>query len=306
MKEKSTSDSPLPSLKEERLHGSYGFRCGYYAALPGAEPFTVPMHWHEEIEIICFQKGSFTLEVNMEQYRTDSESLFFVSSGELHRITGEQPCQESAFVFSPYLLNFVSNDDMQNRIILPLIQGDLTLPRRLTPEHRCFRAVQEEYRRLISHCRSESAHTAPSVSDQLFIKAALLNILGILSANSELHTAKENKNESIESVKTVLSYIHTHYTEKIYVRDLARIVNLNDQYFCRLFRKVTGQSPIAYLNSYRIRRSIDLLSQTQLSVTDICLGCGFHNLGNFLREFRLQTGTTPLQYRKISSVKKSK
>ena len=42
------------------------------------------------------------------------------------------------------------------------------------------------------------------------------------------------------------------------------------------------------------------LKESDLTVTEICLECGYNNLGNFLREFRKYTSTTPLQYRKRS------
>ena len=47
-----------------------------------------------------------------------------------------------------------------------------------------------------------------------------------------------------------------------------------------------------------IRQAVLLLENTDLPVMDICLECGFNNLGNFLREFRKYKKTTPLQYRK--------
>ncbi|MDE6992632.1 MAG: helix-turn-helix transcriptional regulator, partial [Lachnospiraceae bacterium] len=84
----------------------------------------------------------------------------------------------------------------------------------------------------------------------------------------------------------------------IYISDLAGQVNLNEQYFCRLFKKAIGYSPIAYINEYRIKQAKRLLEETDLQVTEVCLESGFNNFGNFLQEFRRHTGTTPLQYRK--------
>ena len=105
----------------------------------------------------------------------------------------------------------------------------------------------------------------------------------------------------------ILAYIHQHYGEKFYVHTLAQNAGLNEQYFCRFFKKYIGKTPVAYINEYRIGRAITLLQDTQRPVMDICLDCGFHNLGNFLKEFRKKTGMTPLQYRKsFSQTHKSK
>lgn len=97
-----------------------------------------------------------------------------------------------------------------------------------------------------------------------------------------------------------------NYREKIYISDLAGRVNLNEQYFCRLFKKAIGCSPIEYLNEYRVRQARQLLEKTDLQVMEVCLECGYNNLGNFLREFRKYTGTTPLQYRKQVDMTESK
>lgn len=288
-----------PSLKEDRSHISQSFRCAYYVASLTETHFLVSPHWHDEIEIIYFQNGRFTLEIDMERYEIDSECLFFINSGELHRISSEGPCRESALVFSPYLLSFISNDSAQSKLIGPLTQNDLRLPRQLFPDQEAYADVLGEYRKLSRFC-SVSPGPEPDETQQLFIKAALLNILGYLSRNQLLRTAKVPRNESVESIKKVLSYIHAHCGEKIFVRDLAGLLNLNEQYFCRFFKKAIGQSSIAYVNECRIRRAAELLQNTSLAVTDVCMECGFNNLGNFIREFRKQTGVTPLQYRKAA------
>lgn len=292
-----TSSKPL-FLKEDRAHGSHSFRCGFYTTNPKSECFHVPLHWHEEIELVHFISGHFSLEINMEKYDIDSECFFFIRSGELHRIVCEEPCCESALVFSPYLLCFLSNDDAQGNLLLPLAKGDLVLPRKIEKTDSCYEAILSEYKKLAAQYSSISAGHIINAPQQLFIKAALLNILGYLSAAQLLHTCGSQKNENIESIKMVLSYIHTHYSEKIFISDLAGLLNLNEQYFCRFYKKATGQSPIAYLNEYRIRRATALLTETSMQITDICLECGFNNFGNFLREFRKQTSMTPSGYRR--------
>ena len=45
----------------------------------------------------------------------------------------------------------------------------------------------------------------------------------------------ENGNKRVEEIKKVLSYIKGHYDEKIYIRDLAKLINMNEQLFLPLF-----------------------------------------------------------------------
>jgi AraC-like DNA-binding protein len=132
----------------------------------------------------------------------------------------------------------------------------------------------------------------------LFIKSALLRILAVLSANNLFEVTEKNHDRRIETIKTTLTYIQENYKEKIYIRDLADLIGMNEQYFCRFFKKVIGRSPMEYVNEYRIKKAIHYLKESDLTVTEICLECGYNNLGNFLREFRKYTSTTPLQYRR--------
>lgn len=291
----------LPSsLKEERTHGSELFRFGYYTADTSADSFFVAPHWHEEIEIVYFQKGHFILEANMERYPIDSEAIYFIRSGELHRIFSADRCVESAVVFSPYLLSFLSNDAAQSRLLGPLADTTLLLPRCILPTDPCYRKVLAEYRNIVRQCNNQDGIEVTTAPQQIFIKAALLNILGLCAECGLLASKVPSHDQNVEDLKRILSYIHAHYTERIYIRDLAGLLNLNEQYFCRMFKKAIGQSPMAYVNAYRIRRACTLLRDTTQPVTDICLECGFSNFGNFLREFRKQTGLTPLKYRQKS------
>ena len=69
--------------------------------------------------------------------------------------------------------------------------------------------------------------------------------------------------------------------------------------------RIEGNGNI-YINDVRLTRVIHLLETSEMPVTQICLECGFNNIGNFQRLFRRKTGTTLLQYRKHFLSKKSK
>ena len=62
------------------------------------------------------------------------------------------------------------------------------------------------------------------------------------------------------------------------VKDSAEKAALNEQYFCRFFKKAIGRSPMEYVNEYRIRQARRLLEETDLPVTEACLECGCSHL----------------------------
>lgn len=301
------------TLKELRLHGTKSFPFAAYQTCLTTKGMMVKHHWHEEIEMIYFSKGDFRLEINMEPFRIRCECLYFINPGELHSIITEKSNSpmEQAIVFSPALLNFEPYDAAQVQLIQPIQNGKMLFPRSLLPDQAAFAPVRDTFLEIMDLCSiqppSAKIHREPSLLEQhpvydltrqLYIKSFLLRILALLSDNGLFLPTEKNYDKRVEEIKKVITYIMENYKEKIYVHDLAALVNMNEQYFCRFFKKAIGRSPIEYANAYRIKQSMHLLRETDLPVTEICLECGFHNLGNFLKEFRKYTETTPLKYRK--------
>ncbi len=296
-------------LKEIRPHGTKSFPCAIYRTHSAGKGAAVKHHWHEEVELLYFSGGQFRLEINMESFPIQSECFYFINPGELHSVISETADSywEDAVVFSPDILSFDSYDHAQIHLIHPIQKGRLLFPRYITPEHAAFLPIRNAFMditRAFGQMASEASPIKDSslvtddLTSQLYIKSSLLFILATLSEHRLFTLTEKNLDKRVESIKTALTYIKDNYREKIYLSDLAEQTNLNEQYFCRLFKKAIGHSPMEYINEYRIKQTRRLLEETNLSVTEICLECGYNNLGNFLREFRKYTGTTPLQYRK--------
>ena len=296
-------------LKEIRPHGTKSFPCAIYRTHSVGKGTLVKHHWHEEVEILYFSGGKFRLEVNMESFPLPSECFCFINPGELHSIITETSDShfEDAVVFSLGILSFDSYDEAQIHLLRPIQNGKLLFPRFLTPQHPAFVPVRNAFTDIMhsfGQSPAEGSFDSQLVTDnftsQLYIKASLLYILATLSSHRLFPPTEKDLHKRVESIKTALTYISDNYQNKIYISDLARQVNLNGQYFCRLFKKAIGRSPMAYINEYRIRQAKRLLENTDIAVTEVCLECGFNNLGNFMHEVRRATGTTPLQYRKKS------
>lgn len=304
-------DQQSSIFKEIRTHGTQSFPCAAYRTHTVGKGTLVKHHWHEEVEILYFSGGEFRLEINMESFPIRSECFYFINPGELHSIITETSDShwEDAVVFSPGILSFDSYDEAQIHLVKPFQNGKLLFPRHISPEHPAFAPlcnafcdIMRAFGQMTEDSASDSSLTTNDLTSQLYIKSSLLYMLATLSAHNLFIPTEKNFNKSVESIKATLTYIKENYHEKIYISDLAGRVNLNEQYFCRLFKKAIGCSPIAYINEYRVKQAKRLLEETDLLVTEICLECGFNNQGNFLQEFRRHTGTTPLQYRKHANL----
>ena len=305
--------SQQPGLKEKQSHGTHLFPCAYYHFSNLSYRLRVRHLWHEEVEVVYLQHGSYKLDINMEPYGTDQECFLFLNSGELHSLRSVSvEFDEQAIVFSPSMLLFHNYDSIDESILLPLAQNKLTFPRFLDqtiPFFPAFRSCYQQISRIFSK-NNETLVTGEqiltdNVIAQLQIKAGILQLIGILMEAGLMRQSPGSESQKITAIKTVLSYITEHYQETLYVQDLASQINMNEQYFCRFFKRSIGKTPIDYINDYRLNKVIRLLETGDAPVTEVCLECGFNNMGNFQRLFKRKTGTTPLQYRKLYLARKS-
>ena len=88
-----------------------------------------------------------------------------------------------------------------------------------------------------------------------------------------------------------------NYSYHITVEDIARRLGVDRSHLFRIFKKGLGCSPQAYLLDYKLGRAVQLLVQTDLTVTEIMYSCGFADLPNFSRQFKKKFGAPPALYR---------
>lgn len=300
------------NLKEIKQHGTESFKVGYYYLESNDNKIYVKHHWHNETELIYLKRGKFNVEINMEKYHIEDECFIFVNSEELHFIELNEPFCESAIVFDLKMLSFDMFDSVQREVIQPLLAGKLKFPRIIEKNSACFEQITNEYDVIYNSYKGNGELTqriegnfTESIYSQIKIKTSLLNIIGILYDSNMLLNEENYKSDyRVEYIKTVILYIEKNYSEKLKINDLAKAVNMNEQYFCRFFKSMLGKSPMEYVNEYRLKKTKEMLITSNKKITDICLECGFNNMGNFINYFKKMTGSTPLKYRK-QSLKKS-
>src|SRR5213593_506407 len=86
-------------------------------------------------------------------------------------------------------------------------------------------------------------------------------------------------------------------SQRVWAGQLARVAHVSPAHFSRQFRATFGETPHRYLQRRRVERAMELLRETDCSVTEICFDVGFSSLGTFSRTFREIVGQTPSDYR---------
>lgn len=101
-----------------------------------------------------------------------------------------------------------------------------------------------------------------------------------------------------KKILPAIEYIAKNYNKHIRNDDLASAVNISVVYFRKLFKDITGMSPIKYVRLFKIKKAKEMLKSDYSSITDIALSLGYNNVYDFSRDFKKCTGMSPLKYKK--------
>ena len=151
---------------------------------------------------------------------------------------------------------------------------------------------------LISVCCEE--YSTRDVCYKLPIRA---NIYLIMATLLRFYCGSKNELDrmiyhNVLRLRPVMDYINERFKDKIYVEKLAEMINVSPDYFTKMFKESIGKTPIDYINAMRINYSMDLLTNTEMSMSDIADIIGFCNPNYFHKIFKQYMGTSPLGYRK--------
>jgi transcriptional regulator GlxA family with amidase domain len=101
-------------------------------------------------------------------------------------------------------------------------------------------------------------------------------------------------------IKTMISFIETHFAEPITLADIAAAASISPRECTRCFKSIINDSPVNYLMNHRISVAADMLLHTDCTVTDAAMCTGFENLSYFAKIFKRNMNITPKHYQLLS------
>ena len=102
------------------------------------------------------------------------------------------------------------------------------------------------------------------------------------------------------AVAEALRYINANYNEPLTLEGVANRFRLNPSYFSSKFKAVNGIGFKEYHNNVRIIRAEKLLLETDMSITEIAVKCGYETSNYFGDAFRRINNCSPSQFRKMN------
>jgi transcriptional regulator GlxA family with amidase domain len=110
------------------------------------------------------------------------------------------------------------------------------------------------------------------------------------------------KNHGDEEIVRVQDWLEKKFNENITLEKMTEISNLGTKTLMRRFKKVTGETPMMYLQKLRIENAKRLLESKRVSFNEITWKVGYNDVSSFHKVFKLETGLTPIEYRSKFSI----
>ncbi len=277
------------SNHESTAHGTPDFPCEYHCIQEGHPRYNMDFHWHKEWELIRIKEGIFSMHAGDFPIEAGPGDLVLLHDSMLH---GGRPkdCVYECFLFDLHQL-FHSFEGVKKHLrpiyrltLLPQVYFPVGASPRIT------RAAAE----ILDCCHIEDGQP---VYNELRLLGAICQFFGcILEENRCTPSDEASRLHRIGSVKAVLEYIEQNYAAPADLQLLSQIAGMHPAYFCKLFRQVVKQTPMAYLTNYRADQAAIRLSSGNASITEVALDCGFNDPSYFIRVFKKLKGITPKQY----------
>ena len=280
--------------KELKQHGNEQFPfLVSYQKLSEYESGSFMWHWHPEIEITYVQKGTMCYKVNHMVYHLKEGDIVFNNSGALHSGTMEnqKDCAYIPVTFDSRLIYGFFQSTVNSKYVDPVIQ-DSMLPAicidQSEPWHKPFR---EYLLRII-----DLDEKKPDFYE-LDITICLQSIWRLLLEHItyEPQASRENSLE-YDRIKKILSYIEDNYQNKITLNDIAGHIHLCESECTRLFKRHMNTTLFAFLQEYRIERSLEFLQDDQ-PVSAVADKAGFSDPNYYSKVFAKIKGCSPREYR---------
>ena len=280
--------------KELKQHGNEQFPfLVSYQKLSEYESGSFMWHWHPEIEFTYVQKGTMCYKVNHMVYHLKEGDIVFNNSGALHSGTMEnqKDCAYIPVTFDSRLIYGFFQSTVNSKYVDPVIQ-DSMLPAicidQSEPWHKPFR---EYLLRIID--LDEKKPDFYELDITICLQSMWLLLLEHITY--EPQASRENSLE-YDRIKKILSYIEENYQNKITLNDIAGHIHLCESECTRLFKRHMNTTLFAFLQEYRIERSLEFLQDDQ-PVSAVADKAGFSDPNYYSKVFAKIKGCSPREYR---------
>ena len=254
----------------------------YHAALARLSAFEA--HRHPEIELIYCLEGCARIIVSRQELTISAGDLAVIGSMVSHEIPDNESenCRALVVEAGPVLLGEYFEPLSRMNFAHPVLSAGQT------------GALGGLFRETAGLMESGLPFSELSVRGNVYRICA--SLLQTLAAGATPAASKSL--ESVSNIEKALELIENRFDETLTVDSVAALCGYGKSNFCRIFRRVTGETFHALLTRRRVQAAQVLLRETDAALESIAAQTGFADAKSFCRAFRRITDMTPGEYRR--------
>ena len=278
-------------LKENKPHGTKDDPFSTYHIKNKGRSFQIPVHWHDELEIIYVKSGFLTVSISGESYIGKAGDAFVVSPGNLHLMGSQTGTVDYfTFLFPLKYISFRTDDMLDDKLLEPLNSGHLMICPRVKD------TAKELCEQLIEIYMAKTDESESKIAAQIKTKVILLQFILEMWEKGLVIENDTNGRNIVE--KEMVSYIQQNFTGKISLKEFGEQFHLSEKYISRYFKEHFHITLSQYITYLRLEHAKQLLQDTDMPVTEVALQSGYQNVSYFIRSFKKAYAVSPLKYRK--------
>lgn len=247
-------------------------------------------------ELDFYISGNRKMTVNGESFNVGSGSVVFRKPGDYVTSTGAYNCYCLTIDFSNKKQEFYgnydrnrSNDKVQEISDNQLLE--IIPPHFSTPHIADYIKIFDKI--YYNHQRVDGDESC----------ALLLNQLFFLVLSDVYYCKRHEITTENKILNATCKYIQENFSKPISINQLAENVSLSPSYFIKMFKKTANVTPTEYIISVRLANAKQLLTETNLTISQIAEHCGFNDASYFSYYFKKRFEMTPKEYRINRNIK---
>lgn len=253
-----------------------------------------PAHWHTNPEIIMPTENIYTVECYNQVITLREGDIVLICPGCIHTLYAPEKGRRIIFQADINPLRFIKEIETLVTIISPLIV--------ITPED--FPSIYDKVKSLLLEIKNEYLSSSSFSEVSIYSKTLeIITLIGRSRAATGMKTispdAPRKQEEYIEKFIEICNYISAHCSDELNLEAVASMSGFSKFYFSRLFKQFTNVSFYKYVNQKRIEKAAEMLTEPNISITNVALSCGFESLSSFIRMFKIVKGCTPTEFRNM-------
>ncbi len=248
-------------------------------------------HWHDDLEFLLVTSGELEYFINGTVVTIHTGECIFVNSQRMHYGFSSTNKKCSFIVIAMHPSLFYGQHHLFNVYWKSKFSNSME-------NYRILKSNTKYGREIINIIRILQEYRSENQSNPFYLISKSAELVYLIGEQLEPISAPNQHELSWTYFINMLDYIYQHYEEKILVADIAEAGQVCRSHCYTLFEEYANSTPIDFLNQYRLKKSIELLKETNRSITEIALKCGFQSNSYYSYYFKTEMEITPNMYRK--------